>query len=337
MAAGSTAVRPGRIAPDRDRDRIDDRGARCKAPADPLVVRRAWTAVLLAYLLVTLPLLLAGGGAGQREWLLAVPLHLALVGWTWLVRRGRTDPVADWTFPLALPFLYAELPLLMEGLPGVVAFHDATVAAFETAVFGGQPAFEWASALPVPWVSELLHLGYLSYYPLIFVPPLLLWAGLTGPADPVRRREAFHRTILALSLAMLPAFALMVVWPVQGPRYFGPPAGIPEGPVRDLVLAILGAGSSRGAAFPSSHVSLAVAQTVVALRWQRPVGIGAAVVTLLLGAGAVYGGFHYLLDVLAGALLGAVAAAVALGTGMRSGSDSHPPDGVRETPSAERG
>lgn len=301
-----------------DADRIDSGRARCKdgVPGDRL--RGAWTAVLLAWLLATLPILLAGAGTAPSGWLLFVPVHGCLIGWTWLVRRDRRrhrlrEVAADWTFPVALPFLYAELPILMAGMPGAVTYRDGPVAALEAALFGGQPAFEWASALPVPWVSELLHLGYLAYYPLIYLPPALLWLGLTGPREPVLRRDAFDRTVLALCLAMLPAFAIMVAWPVQGPRYLGVPAGIPHGPARSAVLTVLEAGSSRGAAFPSSHVSLAVAQTALALRWQRPVGVASAAAALLLAAGAVYGGFHYAVDVLAGGLLGLLAAVVALG------------------------
>jgi membrane-associated phospholipid phosphatase len=75
--------------------------------------------------------------------------------------------------------------------------------------------------------------------------------------------------------------------------------------VRRLVLAILERGSSRGAAFPSSHVAVAVTQALLALRHQPRVGRWVAGVAVGLGAGAVYGGFHYGVDVLAGAALGA--------------------------------
>ena len=313
--------------------------------------RRGWAAILLAYLVVTLPLAVAGAWVGAPRWPLLLPLHLLLGGWCVVLVRGRPPEtawlggLADWTSLLALPFLYAELPLLMAGVPGPLAYGDPAVIDLEEALFGVQPAFEWAGALPSVAVSELLHLAYLSYYALIFLPPLLLWLGRTGPDDRADRRRAFHRTVLALTLAMLPAFLVMVAWPVQGPRYLGVPAGVPDGPVRGLVLAILEAGSSRGAAFPSSHVSLAVAQSVVALRWQPRVGLVVAVITVLLAAGAVYGGFHYGVDVAAGAILGGAAGAVAV-TGWRGAPDGagrgHPPastdlPGEGETPPPDRG
>ena len=99
-----------------------------------------------------------------------------------------------------------------------------------------------------------------------------------------------------------------MVFPVQGPRYIAPPAGVPDGLFRSLTLALLEGGSSRGAAFPSSHVSVAVAQTLLALRFQRRLGWVLVPVTTLLALGAVYGGFHYAVDVLVGAALGVVSA-----------------------------
>jgi membrane-associated phospholipid phosphatase len=77
------------------------------------------------------------------------------------------------------------------------------------------------------------------------------------------------------------------------------------------VLWLLEAGSARGTAFPSSHVAVAVVQSAFALKYQRRVGWVATVATILIGCGAVYGGFHYATDVIAGAALGlAVVAAL---------------------------
>ncbi|MGD2070089.1 MAG: phosphatase PAP2 family protein [Gemmatimonadota bacterium] len=302
--------------------------------------RPRWAGPLLAYLAATSPLAVFvpfAGGSGQA---LIVPLHLALLAWVWAVWRGgppRRVPgapargviagLADWTFPLVLPLLYAELPLLMGALPGPVLYRDEALRRADAVLFGGQPSLDWATALPVPWVSELLHLAYLSYYALIYVPPALLWVGLAGPRDPAARRDAFDRTVLAMSLAMLAAFAVMIVWPVQGPRYVAA-SSAPGGPVRSVALTILEAGSSRGAAFPSSHVSLAVAQAVMALRFQRRVGVVVSVLALLLAVGAVYAGFHYLTDVVAGVALGLGAAALA---------SSPRPLSAGETPPDERG
>jgi membrane-associated phospholipid phosphatase len=108
-------------------------------------------------------------------------------------------------------------------------------------------------------------------------------------------------------------FLVFIMFPVEGPRYaWGAPTGVPGGAVRSFSLAVLERGSSRGTAFPSSHAAVAVAQSIVALRYQRRVGIVVSVTSVLLMIGAVYGGFHYAIDIVAGAAIGAVASVVVI-------------------------
>ena len=203
---------------------------------------------------------------------------------------------------VAIPFLYWELPLLNQAL--AAGYHDPVVVGWERALFGGEPARELAGALPWVWLSEPLHVAYLMLYPLIFVPPLLLLVR--------REKEAFRTTVFGLMLAALACYLVFVYFPVQGPRYFGPPEGVPDGPVRRLTLAVLEQGSSRGSAFPSSHVGIMTAQSILALVYQRRFGVVVSLVTVALAFGAVYGGFHYGVDVLVGGCVGGVSAWVAL-------------------------
>jgi membrane-associated phospholipid phosphatase len=49
---------------------------------------------------------------------------------------------------------------------------------------------------------------------------------------------------------------------------------------------------------------VATVQTILAFRWSAWAGLLLCALTSCLGIGAVYGGFHYGVDVLAGALLG---------------------------------
>lgn len=258
--------------------------------------------LLSAYLALTLPVLAlnpptpAGLGVGA--------LHLAGAGW--LLHRARRRPplaldVESW-LPLALvPFLYAGLVYLNQWGGG--GYHDATVQAWEAALFSSNPSATWAGSWAWRPLSEALHMGYLSYYPLIFLPPLGEF--LAG------RAERFHRTVFAVMAAFLACYVIFIVFPVQGPRYLWTPAA-PSGPLRSVTLAILESGSSRGTAFPSSHVAVAAAQAAMAVAHRRrsaPVVVTAA---LLLTAGTVYGGFHYAVDAVAGAFMGVGAALLAL-------------------------
>ncbi len=164
-------------------------------------------------------------------------------------------------------------------------------------MFGASPAHFAAARWPFALVSEVLHAAYLSYYAIIVVPPLVLYLS--------HRREEFERTVAGLITTFALCFVIFIAFPVAGPRYaWSPPPGIFDGPVRRVATRLLEAGSSRGTAFPSSHVAVAVAQSVMAFRWSRRFGIGIGLTTVLLALGAVYGGFHYAVDAVAGGLIG---------------------------------
>lgn len=265
------------------------------AIAEPVARRRAllWIA---AYVAASGVLLLVG----HDVYLAGV--HLLLLGIiAWSARSER--PVGRFVgdvAPLVIAVaLYAELPTLIAAMG--TSYHDAAIQRLELFVFGMQPARTFARAVPYEGLSETLHAGYLLFYPLIFVPPLILY--VRG------ERRAFAETVYALTVTWVVCWVSFVFFPVEGPRYlWGAGSGAPDGPMRRLAMAILAAGSSRGAAFPSSHMAISVVQTVLALRWQRRVGMVCAVVTMLVGVGAVYGGFHYGVDMLAGAALGAMLA-----------------------------
>ncbi|GJG85745.1 hypothetical protein tb265_09260 [Gemmatimonadetes bacterium T265] len=303
---------------------------------DPAV--RPALVLLTAWLLVTaVPLAESGAGPagyGALVWhLVLVGASVAMLALTAGARAGATPrrsraaaPALEWSvawLPLvAVPALYAELPIVAAGLAGagsgVAAMHDAVAIRWELALFGpllgASPAVALARHASWTPLSELLHLAYLAYYVIIYVPPALLWwearrrrgGVVSGAADP---RAAFYASAFTVLLAFVLCYAVFVVFPVQGPWYTwhtGGPGGLPlAGPVRAFVQGLLVAGSSRGTAFPSSHVAVSVAQTVVLARVAPRLARAAGPATALLALGAVYGGYHYGVDALAGAALGA--------------------------------
>jgi membrane-associated phospholipid phosphatase len=266
---------------------------RWRAPTDQAI--KAANGIAAAYLaLGALPML---AWAIRTGTLLPPLLHGIALGLAlWVVTAGTRVPraVRDW-MPLALgPFFYIELRWLIPGLARPHA--DARVLAWEQSLFGGTPSS--TLALRWPWLplSELLHLCYASYYLLVLVPPLLLY--LAG------RRADYARTLLALVTVYAVCFTTYLVFPVDGPRYLMGPAAAPDGPIRHAVLALLASGSSRGTAFPSSHVAASVVASLCALRTDPRIGIPVALLTAGLTVGTVYGGFHYAVDALVGLLVG---------------------------------
>jgi membrane-associated phospholipid phosphatase len=146
--------------------------------------------------------------------------------------------------------------------------------------------------------SELLHTTYLSYYIIIFSVPVGLHVG--------GRRAEFAQAVFVLMLVFVACFICYIAFPVAGPRYLWPaPANTPGGPMRSATVWLLEARSSRGTAFPSSHVAVATTQSILAFRYFGKKGLTVAALSCGLALGAIYGGFHYAIDVLVGTLFGA--------------------------------
>ena len=226
--------------------------------------------------------------------------HLAILGYTLALLAAPLvlrRPALDWIVLTIGPVMYVELRWIIAGLGA--PHRDALVVSWEAALFPGNPSATLAPRWHVGAVSELLHLAYAAYYLLVYVPPIVLYAR--------RQRDAFVSTMLALTIVYGVCFITYGLFPVDGPRYLIGPAAAPEGPIRSFVLELLDRGSSRGTAFPSSHVAASIVSALCALRYQRRVGIVVAVVTAALVVATVYGGFHYAVDALVGVILGVLA------------------------------
>lgn len=256
--------------------------------------------VLIAYLAVMLAPV-ARFAATTHTW---APLatHLSALALAVAARAGALPTaVRDWT-PLILgPLLYVELRW---SIPGAGRPHaDALIAMWESHAFPSNPSRTLALTWRSTALSELLHLSYVSYYALMYVPPTLLWLR--------RRRGEYGATVLALVVVYTLCFTCYTLLPVDGPRFLNGPSDAPAGPVRAFVIALLETGSSRGTAFPSSHVAASLVAAACALRFQRPLGIVIAILALGLSVGAVYGGYHYAVDVVAGVATAVVAVVIA--------------------------
>jgi membrane-associated phospholipid phosphatase len=219
-------------------------------------------------------------------------------------RGGSAGFLGEFYALLAAVGLYTAIGLVNRAA-GVS--HDGVVQAWEQAMSGGQPSREWIRAAPWPWLSRVLHAGYLSYYFILAGAPLALW--LSG------RREGARRVTLAMMATFYICYAIFLVFPVAGPRYFfSPAANAATGTaIARLTHRLLDAGAAWGTAFPSSHVAVSLVAAGTAMREWRPLGAVLLVAASLLTLGTVYGQLHYAVDAVAGACLAAVVVAVSRG------------------------
>jgi membrane-associated phospholipid phosphatase len=267
-------------------------------------VGRAIGVALAVYLgLATWPVWRFVQASGETAPLLA---HVAILGYTLVllaapIRLRRA--ALDWLVLTIGPVMYVELRWIIAGVG--MPHRDAQVIAWERVLFPSDPSATLAPQLPSATLSEALHLAYAAYYLLVYLPPIALY--LRG------RREAFVATVLALTLVYGICFVTYAFFPVDGPRFLIGPAAAPDGPVRSFVLALLDRGSSRGTAFPSSHVAASVVSALCALQYQRRVGLVVVFATAALTVATVYGGFHYAVDALVGVVLGGMTWVASLG------------------------
>lgn len=270
--------------------------------ARPLAVDRLFAAYLIAT-----------GGLALASWrpagFVAAAAH-GVAALAVILASRRPLPSRGWVrflrvaYPLALtPALYAELAFLNQLLTS--GYVDPLVQGWEEALFGAQISVEASRRLGAFWLSELLHLGYLTYYVIV---PVALFGVFAG-----RGTEELHRVAFQTALAFFVSYVVFVLLPVAGPRYlFQPISGArAEGTLFGLVHAILEGGSSKGTAFPSSHIAASWAAVLACRRADRRWFWSLAFPAVALAAGTVYGRFHYGVDAAAGIVLAlAVHAAV---------------------------
>lgn len=216
--------------------------------------------------------------------------------------------------------LYRETGLLNHML--IPGFLDPGFIRLETQIFGTQPSLVFMEKLPYLPVSELFYFSYFSYY---------LMIGGIGLALFRQDRRHFFHYLSILSFVFYACFLIYIFLPVIGPRIFfrelggyhlpssllpaGPltfPAAIQAGPFYRIMAWIYHRFESAGAAFPSSHVAIAITTLCFSFRYLRPIRWPHFVMVILLCVSTVYCRYHYVVDVLGGGL--AAAALIPLGT-----------------------
>ena len=181
---------------------------------------------------------------------------------------------------------------------------DGLLIRWEERLFG-QPSLYWArhGGRRLTEVMHVLYAGYYLYTPLVGLP-----LHLTG------RLRDFESMSFAVLFGYLVSYSLFTLVPVWGPRWGLVQAGLLE-PSRQILQGywttsvmnrIMYQGvAHKGGAMPSSHSSTAVVFLVWSWRiWGPEGGIVALIAVAGMWAGSIYGRYHYLLDVLVGALLG---------------------------------
>ena len=178
-------------------------------------------------------------------------------------------------------------------------FQDLSLVSFEKAIFGLNPTLWIDKNLLNVWLTEILSASYMAYY--LMIPVFMLVAFLKKKYNVVKDAQ------LAVCLTFFISYALFFCWPIEGPRYFLESQYINpiEGPIfRSIVEFIQLKGSVHGGCMPSSHVAVALVINVFCLKYFRRVGYLLLIINFGMVLGTFYGRYHYVSDVVVGAIIG---------------------------------
>ncbi len=287
----------------------------------PMRRRDFWKAPDLISSVFLLGLILLVLAARERitdwHWLLGTYLVLLALQFGVVAGRGRGLPpvLADF-FPL-VPILtiYDSLRFIPELNPGD---WDDLLIRIDRALLGGDPSL-WFERISTPWLTELFQLAYLVYYVLPFLLLGVLYCRNHGPRiTPELKSQAeaaFDLCIVALLLSHYLAFVGYMVVPALGPRFAMAPLyrtqltglALAE-PIGNLLNAMEGI---KRDAFPSGHTSAALITLYYAFRFTPRLGRYALAPVALMILATVYLRYHYVVDVLAGAILSGLCVSLA--------------------------
>lgn len=194
---------------------------------------------------------------------------------------------------------------------------DHWFATADQNLFGCQPALTFHQLLSGKLWSELFHMGYFAYYPMIM---LTVFAALF--ASP----RQFSRTAFVVLGSFFLYYLVYLFLPVAGPQYYFHAVGTdtirqgvfpvigdwfrthtemlpspgPDGFFRSLIVTTQAAGERPTAAFPSSHVGISTILMFLLYRNNRKLLVPVLPFYLFLCGATVYIQAHYLIDVLGG-------------------------------------
>ena len=202
---------------------------------------------------------------------------------------------------------------------------DHVFAGCEQAVFGCQPALLFAQKAPWGWFSELMCMGYISYFPMMTI--LLIYYFFY-------RYNEFLKAAFVLLGAFFIFYVIFIFLPVTGPQFYylavGPEkiaAGVfpnlgdwflthsermavpgwTDGFFYHLLEMAHNAGERPTAAFPSSHVGITTVVMLLAHHTHcRKLVLGMLPFYILMCLSTVYILAHYAIDALTGLFTGVV-------------------------------
>jgi membrane-associated phospholipid phosphatase len=183
------------------------------------------------------------------------------------------------------------------------ASFDAFFAALDFRIFGFQPAIQFPRYFQqYRIVNEMFFFSYFFYYGLVSTGVWILF---------IRKHyQIAVRTLFIISVSFFIMYVWFIFFPVKGPKYFFVElneiwyANFRGFLFTKVMKGLFNNTNLGGAAFPSSHVALALIAFLLNWKYNRYLIPLYLPLTILLFVSTVYLYAHYFVDIPAGALAG---------------------------------
>jgi hypothetical protein len=153
----------------------------------------------------------------------------------------------------------------------------------------------WERHWSTTWIGSYFELAYLFCYALIPLGVAVLYC--------THQRALIDRYWLTILAPTILCYLVIPFAPTIPPRLLKVCKQCPPQAIRSMNLFILRHASIQLNTFPSAHVASTVAASLVLLQAAPVVGAAFLLVSLSIAAGAVLGRYHYMPDVVLGALI----------------------------------
>ncbi|HDD43353.1 MAG TPA: phosphatase PAP2 family protein [Candidatus Desulfofervidus auxilii] len=219
------------------------------------------------------------------------------------LNTSKKSAYIHYFYPIFLIFFIFQsfdyiIPYLHNHLKDEFLYH------LDILIFGVCP-FKYLEKWTKPWLTEIMQLGYISYY---FMPVILVLILLK------KQDKRLPSVIFTILLGFYLSYMGYLIFPAMGPRGLG----ISQVAVyKDTWLAaklfkILNLlEKNKTDAFPSGHTQISLICTYFAFYLNKTIGIVFGIMTMFLIFSTVYCRYHYVTDVLAGALLAFISLKIA--------------------------
>jgi membrane-associated phospholipid phosphatase len=209
----------------------------------------------------------------------------------------RLQFVRHW-YPLPLYIYFFEE---LRGLVHLIFpdWCDAHLIRFDYSIGHVTPSV-WLTRFANPALNDLMQFSYMTYFLYLVALPALLYV----------RREIrdFWTVMTSTAIANYSIYVISIFFPIESP-HFALAAVQPHlagGVSTALINLIEKFGRVHGAAFPSAHVAGSMVAILASWRYRRWLFWLCLPFFVCMMIATVYGGYHYVADVLAGMLTGAI-------------------------------